>query len=62
MAMFMAIEQFFAKYIGGRYQKDARAEVTARLKAIMVDPQTLREKPSDTKLPATPGHEPSNPK
>jgi dipeptidyl aminopeptidase/acylaminoacyl peptidase len=41
MAMFMAVEKFFAKYVGGRYQEDATPEVTARLAAITVDPKTL---------------------
>jgi dipeptidyl aminopeptidase/acylaminoacyl peptidase len=41
MAMFMAVEKFFSKYLGGRYQQDATPEVVARLTAITVDPKTL---------------------
>jgi dipeptidyl aminopeptidase/acylaminoacyl peptidase len=41
MAMFMAVEKFFAKYIGGRYRDDATPEVAARLAEIRVDPKTL---------------------
>jgi hypothetical protein len=41
MAMFMAVEKFFSKYLGGRYQEDATPEVAARLAAINVDPKTV---------------------
>jgi dipeptidyl aminopeptidase/acylaminoacyl peptidase len=60
IAMFTAVEQFFAKYLGGRNQAGASPEVVARLKEITVDPQTLHEEPSSTKIGILPGHDPSN--
>ena len=55
MAMFAAIERFFAKHLGGRYQESMKPEVAARLKEITVDPKTVTlTKPIDTsgvKLP-----------
>ncbi len=41
MAMLAAIEKFFAKHLGGRYQEDMTPEVGARLKEITVDPATV---------------------
>ena len=41
MAMFMATEEFFAQYLGGRYQADGTPEVVERLKEITVDPKTV---------------------
>ena len=41
MAANMAAEQFFAKYLGGRYQEGGTTEVVARLKEITVDPKTV---------------------
>jgi len=41
MAMFMATEEFFARYLGGRAQTDGTPEVVARLKEITVDPKTV---------------------
>ena len=41
MAMFMATEEFFAQYLGGRAQTDGTPEVVARLKEITVDPKTV---------------------
>ena len=41
MAMFMATEKFFAKYLDGRDQEGGTDEVVARLKEITVDPKTV---------------------
>lgn len=41
LAMVTAMEQFFAKYLGGRYQKDVPSDVEAKLKEITVDPKTV---------------------
>jgi dipeptidyl aminopeptidase/acylaminoacyl peptidase len=41
MASLMSTESFFAKYLGGRYQKDGTPEVEARLKTVTVDPKTV---------------------
>jgi dipeptidyl aminopeptidase/acylaminoacyl peptidase len=41
MAMFMAAEQFMARYLGGRAQEGGTPEVVARLKEISVDPNTV---------------------
>jgi dipeptidyl aminopeptidase/acylaminoacyl peptidase len=41
LAMITAIEEFFPKYLGGRYQKDVSADVEAKLKEITVDPKTV---------------------
>jgi hypothetical protein len=35
------MEKFLARYSGGRYQKGATPEVTARLAEITVDPKNL---------------------
>jgi dipeptidyl aminopeptidase/acylaminoacyl peptidase len=45
MAMFLAAEKFLAKHLGGRAQTDAKPEVEARLKEIMVDPKTVKLAP-----------------
>ncbi|HSP62176.1 MAG TPA: alpha/beta fold hydrolase, partial [Pyrinomonadaceae bacterium] len=41
MAMFSQAEKFFAKYLGGRYQEGATAEVAQRLKEITIDVKTV---------------------
>ena len=41
LAMVTAMEQFFAKYLQGRYQQDVPADVAAKLKEITVDPKTV---------------------
>ncbi len=41
MAMYAAIEKFLSKHLEARYQESASAEVTSRLKEIMVDPKTV---------------------
>lgn len=41
MATFAAAEKFLAKYLGGRYQESMTPEVTARLKEISVDVNTV---------------------
>jgi len=35
------MEDFFAKYLGGRSQKEVPADVAAKLKEITVDPKTV---------------------
>ena len=41
LAVSVAMEEFFAKYLGGRYQKDVPDDVAAKLKEITVDPKTV---------------------
>jgi dipeptidyl aminopeptidase/acylaminoacyl peptidase len=41
MAMIASAEKFLAKFLGGRYQEDAKPEVVARLKEITVDVKTV---------------------
>jgi hypothetical protein len=41
LAMVAVAEKFLAKYLGGRYQEDAKPEITARLKEITVDVKTV---------------------
>ena len=41
LAMFTAMEKFFAKYIGGRDQKDIRETIKERLDSITVDVSTV---------------------
>ena len=41
MAMFLAVERFFAKYLDGRYQDGGTPEVIKRLEEIRVDPATV---------------------
>jgi len=41
MAMYAAIEKFLAQHLGGRYQESMTPEVAARLKEIMVDPDSV---------------------
>ena len=49
MAMYAAVEKFLAKHLGGRFQESMTPEVAARLKEIMVDPDTVvLSKPVDT--------------
>jgi hypothetical protein len=39
--MVTAMEEFFARYLAGRYQQDVPTEVEAKLKEITVDPKTV---------------------
>ena len=41
LAMVAAMEEFFAKYLGGRYQKEVPTDVEAKLKEITIDPKTV---------------------
>ena len=41
LAMVTAMEEFFSKYIGGRYQKEVPTDVETKLKEITVDPKTV---------------------
>ncbi|MGH9967635.1 MAG: alpha/beta fold hydrolase [Pyrinomonadaceae bacterium] len=41
LAMITSAEKFLAKYLGGRYQEDAKPEVASRLKEITVDVKTV---------------------
>ena len=41
LAMFTAMEEFFAKHIGGRVQKDVRKEIKDRMDSITVDVNTV---------------------
>jgi hypothetical protein len=41
LAMVTALEEFFSKYLGGRYQQEVTPEVAAKLKEITVDPKTV---------------------
>jgi hypothetical protein len=41
MAMFMAAEKFFAKYLDGRYQEGGTPEVVTRLQELTIDPKTV---------------------
>jgi dipeptidyl aminopeptidase/acylaminoacyl peptidase len=41
LALMTAMEDFFAQYLGGRYQKEVPDEVAAKLKDISVDPSTV---------------------
>ncbi len=41
LAMVASAEKFLAKYLGGRFQEDAKPEVAARLKEITVDVKTV---------------------
>jgi dipeptidyl aminopeptidase/acylaminoacyl peptidase len=41
LAMVTAMEQFFSKYLNGRYQQDVPTDVEAKLKEITVDPKTV---------------------
>ena len=42
MAMMVAIENFLARHLGGRLQAEVREEITQRLRAITVDPATVK--------------------
>ncbi len=48
MAMYTAMERFFAKHIGGRYQESVTPEVEKKLNALTVDINTVKlpEKPA----------------
>jgi dipeptidyl aminopeptidase/acylaminoacyl peptidase len=54
LAMVTAMEQFFAKYLNGRYQKDVPSDVEAKLKEITVDPKTVNGAASLNGALATP--------
>jgi dipeptidyl aminopeptidase/acylaminoacyl peptidase len=41
LAMVTKMEEFFAKYLGGRYQHDVTPEIADRLKVLVVDPKTV---------------------
>jgi dipeptidyl aminopeptidase/acylaminoacyl peptidase len=41
LALVTAMEEFFAKYLGGRYQQDVSPDIAAKLKEITVDPKTV---------------------
>jgi dipeptidyl aminopeptidase/acylaminoacyl peptidase len=41
LAMVTAMEQFFSKYLNGRYQQDVPTDVATKLKEITVDPKTV---------------------
>lgn len=41
LAMITAAEKFFARYLGGRHQEDAKPEIVSRLKEITVDVKTV---------------------
>jgi dipeptidyl aminopeptidase/acylaminoacyl peptidase len=41
LALVTSMEAFFAKYLGGRYQKDVPDDVAERLKVLVVDPKTV---------------------
>ncbi len=41
LASVTAMEEFLAKYLGGRYQHDVPDDVAARLKVLIVDPKTV---------------------
>jgi dipeptidyl aminopeptidase/acylaminoacyl peptidase len=41
LAMVAAMEEFFAKYLGGRYQKEVPTDVEAKLREITIDPKTV---------------------
>jgi dienelactone hydrolase len=47
LALVTAMEEFFAKYLGGRYQQEVPADVEAKLKEITIDPKTVN---GDVKL------------
>lgn len=42
MAMMVAVENFLARHLGGRLQADVREEIARRLRAITVDPATVK--------------------
>ena len=55
MATFAAAEKFLAKYLGGRFQQEVPADVSARLKQITVDPKTVTLAPKvDTSAVSVP--------
>jgi hypothetical protein len=41
LAMVTAMEEFFAKFLDGRYQTNVPNDVAAKLKEITVDPKTV---------------------
>jgi dipeptidyl aminopeptidase/acylaminoacyl peptidase len=41
LAMVTKMEEFFAKYLGGRYQHDVTPEIEAQLKVLVVDPKRV---------------------
>jgi dipeptidyl aminopeptidase/acylaminoacyl peptidase len=57
LAMVTKMEEFFAKYLNGRYQKEVPSDVAERLKVLTVDPKTVNGtvtlKGDDTANPAS---------
>jgi dipeptidyl aminopeptidase/acylaminoacyl peptidase len=41
LAMITKMEEFFAKYLGGRYQQEVPDDIAEQLKALIVDPKTV---------------------
>ena len=54
LAMVAAMEKFFAKYLGGRFQEDVSSDVEAKLKEITVDPKTVSGAITPNGTPAAP--------
>jgi dipeptidyl aminopeptidase/acylaminoacyl peptidase len=54
LAMVTAMEKFFAKYLGGRFQEDVSSDVEAKLKEITVDPKTVSGAITPNGTPAAP--------
>ena len=54
MALWAASEKFFAKHLGGRFQRDMTPEVAKRLAEITVDPKTVVLTKSDAGAVGTP--------
>jgi dienelactone hydrolase len=54
LAMVTALEKFFAKYLGGRFQEDVSSDVEAKLKEITVDPKTVNGAITPNGTPAAP--------
>lgn len=54
MAMFARSEEFLAKYLGGRYQKEMKPEVAERLKQLTVDVKTVQMPKKAGKISALP--------
>jgi dipeptidyl aminopeptidase/acylaminoacyl peptidase len=41
LAMITKMEEFFAKYLGGRYQQEVPDDIAEQLRALIVDPKTV---------------------
>ncbi len=54
LALVTAMEQFYAKHLGGRYQKDVPQDVAAKLAELTVDPKTVSGNATLTGALATP--------